>query len=293
MRCSDPLIPFRTPRVKSATHLVADLVTNAPCSTERIAAIYLLDRTLTERGAITMANTSPRWRPFLELATTLVLVCASIAVVGFLAWDRLSPRRNQLGPRPEPPLPTDPISLEGAVLRGDSKALAVLLEYSEFECPYCGQYARDVLPEVDRLYVRQGRVQIAFRHFPLSIHRFAQKAAEAAECAGRQGRFWEMHDELFRRPDDLEIAALRKRSKQLGLDTKSFDRCLDGEMAAKVNADVESAKALAISGTPTFFLGSRLQDGKIRVIKRLRGAQILSQLEAAMNRIEADRLQTR
>jgi protein-disulfide isomerase len=131
-----------------------------------------------------------------------------------------------------------------------------LLEYGDFQCPYC----RDAVPSLERVLARlDGRVRLVFRHFPLtSKHPRAQELAEAAEAAGAQGRFWEMHDLLFaeREPDPVELA------RRLGLDVARFQEELrSGAHAARVAEDRARGEASGVAGTPTFFVAGERHRG--------------------------------
>lgn len=141
-------------------------------------------------------------------------------------------------------------------LRGPEKAPVTVVEYGDFECAYCGQ-AEPVLRE---LLADPGDVRYVWRHLPLTdVHPHAQYAAEAAEAAGRQGAFWEMHDLLFERQDALTPGDLGRYAAELGLDTKKFAADLRNHVgAARIAKDLDSADLSSVSGTPTFFInGSR------------------------------------
>jgi len=183
-------------------------------------------------------------------------------------------------------LPPEPVSLEGAAIRGSRAAKVAIIEHSDFQCPYCGRFAREILPELEKGYVATGKVLLAFREFPLTIHPFAEKAAEAAECAGRQGKFWEMHDRLFVK-QQLDPPSLEAHAKALHLSPGVFDTCLAGEAADKVRQDTEAGKALLVTGTPTFFVGTIQPDGRVKVLQRVSGALPLAQFGAALDRIIA------
>lgn len=194
-------------------------------------------------------------------------------------------------PRPEPTVPADPISLDGAQLLGNKAAPLVLLAYSDFQCPYCGKFARETMPEFRRSYVDTGKVLLAFRELPLeAIHPLAFKAAEAAECAGRQGQFWAMHDVTFADQRHLDDAALREHAKAAHADPARFAACVaSAEIAAKVKADEKTAEALDVSGTPTFFLGVLDSQGRLRTARRFSGAQTPLQLSAMVETLLATR----
>jgi protein-disulfide isomerase len=146
--------------------------------------------------------------------------------------------------------------------RGPAAAPVTIVEFSDFQCPYCGRFT-PVLKQVLAAYPTQ--VRLVYEYFPLStIHPDAQKAAEAAACANNQGKFWEMHDTLFAEQSSLDIDALKDKAKRLGLDTKQFDDCLDGGLAgAVVAADVAAGQRLGIGATPVSFVNGRFVNGTV------------------------------
>jgi protein-disulfide isomerase len=174
--------------------------------------------------------------------------------------------------RPEPPVPEDPVSLDGANVDGPRSAAIAVIEFSDFQCPYCGRFARETWPSIRKSYVETGKVLFAFREFPLeSIHKSALQAAEAAECAGEQNSFWKMHDLMFADQTHLEQPALEARAHDSGLDVPRFDKCLASSVDAKVKADEKTGVSLAVAGTPTFFLGRIQADGRVKVVRRFSG----------------------
>ncbi|MDX9892827.1 MAG: DsbA family protein [Patescibacteria group bacterium] len=144
-------------------------------------------------------------------------------------------------------------------IRGNANAKVTLIEFSDFQCPYCQRH----YATINQLAADYGdKIRVVFRHFPLSsIHPNAQKAAEAAECAGEQGKFWEMHDQLFEAAS-LDIASLKTMAGQLGLSQSQFDSCLDSsKYASKVAKQAAEAQAAGITGTPGTFVNSELVKG--------------------------------
>ncbi len=139
---------------------------------------------------------------------------------------------------------------------GARNATVTILEYSDFECPFCGKFATDTAPIIKTDYVDTGKVKLVFRHFPLTqIHTYAQKSAEASECAAEQGKFWEMHDLLFTNQDALYITALKQYAKDLGIDADAFNKCLDsGVMAERIRADAAEGGRRGVTSTPMFFV---------------------------------------
>ncbi len=147
-------------------------------------------------------------------------------------------------------------------IRGDKNAKVTLVEYSDFECPFCGK----LIPTLDKIMDEyKGKVKLIFRHFPLSsIHPNAQKAAEASECASDQGKFWEMHDKMFAEQDNLGIDSLKAMAKSLGLNSSKFNECLDsGKYAKKVADSEEEGTAYGVKGTPTTFVNGTLISGSL------------------------------
>ena len=143
---------------------------------------------------------------------------------------------------------------------GPADAPVTLVEYGDFECPYCGQ----AYPIVKALQERLGdRLRVVFRNFPLSeSHPHAEHAAEAAEAAGAQGRFWEMHDMLYENQGALGDRALIGYATQLGLDAARVTRELEsGTFADKVRADFRGGVRSGVNGTPTFFINGERYDG--------------------------------
>lgn len=146
-------------------------------------------------------------------------------------------------------------------MRGDEKAKVTIVEFSDFQCPYCGA----VEPTVKRVLKEyEGKVRFFFRDFPLPNHEHAIKASEAAHCASDQGKYWEMHDKLFENQTALDVASLKGYAKTLGLDTAKFDKCLDsGEKAKAVMANLEAGQDLNVSSTPAFFINGVSMNGAL------------------------------
>ncbi len=160
---------------------------------------------------------------------------------------------------PYPDLPSIDVSRDDDAVRGDPNAPVVIIEFSDYQCPYCKRNKATM----DKIRETYGdKVAFVFRDFPLKFHSKAQKAAEAAECAGEQGKYWEFHDYLFEHQDKLDVDDLKETAKELGLDTQAFNQCLDsGAMADEVAADVKAGEALGIKGTPMAFVNGKMVNG--------------------------------
>lgn len=145
---------------------------------------------------------------------------------------------------------------------GPANAPVVIVEFGDFECPYC----RDAFPIVRELINKfEGKVRWQWRHFPLSdVHTGAIRAAEASECAAEQGNFWGYHDKLFLNQPDFSDASLVRYALQIGLDQQKFNTCLASEKyKQKIQRDYEAGLAAGVGGTPTFFINSRKVPGVI------------------------------
>ena len=154
------------------------------------------------------------------------------------------------------------ISTEGSPDVGPANAKITVVEFSDFECPYCVRF-NPTLDQVKEQY--KDHVRVVFRQFPLnSIHPKAQKAAEASLCAHDQGEFWKMHDLLFEEQKDLDLAQLKEKGERLGLDTEKFNSCLDDDKyAAQVATDVLEGSSLGVTGTPSVFINGRPVKGVV------------------------------
>jgi len=155
-------------------------------------------------------------------------------------------------------IPRALISLENTPVRGDINAPVKLVEYADYECPYCQQ----IQPTLDKLEAEyKGRLAFGYKDVPLPNHPHAQKAAEAAHCAGVQSKYWEFHD-LMMTTKEIEVAQLKEGARKLGLDAQAFDTCLDsGQQAARVKVQLDEATKLGLQGTPSFFLNGRYFSG--------------------------------
>ena len=222
----------------------------------------------------------------LEHAATLAVIAAAGLVIWRFANDSFVWRsRAAATPIPAITLPTSPLSLNSAKLRGSSTAPVVLLLFSEFECLFCKKLFRDVLPTLEEEYVAKNRVLLAFRHLPLtSIHANALPAAIASECARAHGRFWDFHDRLFGSPEKLGSNVIARTWADLGFSDDELDRCSQSDAARQqVDADMDEAKRLGITGTPTSFVGRRTPGGEVLVDVVLSGVQPLARFREALD----------
>src|SRR5712675_2277642 len=158
--------------------------------------------------------------------------------------------------------PSITVAYDPARVKGDPKAPITIVEFSDFQCPYCKK-SESTLHELLTKY--NGRVKLAYLDFPLrEIHPLAQSAAEAARCAGEQGKFWEYHDALYADQSKLDGAELLTRARALKLDEKSFQSCVtSGKFKSKIDADLEQGRKAGVAGTPGFFVNGVFLSGAL------------------------------
>ena len=170
---------------------------------------------------------------------------------------------NQIDDEPNVPLANVPPITDADYPKGGDNAKVTMIEYSDFECPFCSRH-NDTMKKIEAEYGDQ--IRIVFRHFPLSFHPEAQKAAEASECAGEQGKFWEMHDKIFdaNTAGNMSVAKWKEEAKNLGLNAGQFDECLDsGKYAKKVIDVMDAGAAAGVEGTPATFINGELVSGAV------------------------------
>lgn len=161
---------------------------------------------------------------------------------------------------PEPEPPRVDVAATGP-FKGPDKAPVTIVEFSDFQCPYCSAAAK-TLDKVVADYA--GRVRIVFRDYPLPFHEDAAKAAEAGGCADEQGKFWAMHDQLFDNQARLKVPDLKRHARSVGLDSAKFDACLDsGRFAVRVREHLEAGSRAGVRGTPAFFVNGRPLSGAL------------------------------
>jgi protein-disulfide isomerase len=231
-----------------------------------------------------------RLRSVLDVtATVLVLVAASAVIALAVRNWRQAPTQVARQP-PAPAIPTAPQPVEGAQSIGSRSAGVAMIIYSDFECPYCGTFARESWPSIKRDFVDTGRALVVFKHLPLPMHAEARGAAIAAECAAGQGKFWPLHDLLFQNQSHLSAATERALAATAGIDLTQFDACVQQQPGGgTVARDVESARTLGINSTPTFLVGHVQSDGTVKVSEIILGAQPADRFRAAFERAGANR----
>jgi protein-disulfide isomerase len=199
-------------------------------------------------------------------------------------------RNLQRSLQPQRPAATPPVAVPPSVRLGSGTALGkgdakvAVIEFSEFQCPFCKRYHDQTFAKVKEAYVDSGKVLYEFRHYPLAgIHLQARPAALAARCAAEQGAFWRMHDELFKAQASLGPDLFARLAKALDLDGDRFQKCLaDPKQDESLSHEIAAAEALGIRSTPHFFLG-RVRDGSLVSVRALGGAQPFGSFRAALD----------
>jgi len=153
---------------------------------------------------------------------------------------------------------TEKLTAEDARTKGDKNAKVTMYEYSDFECPFCGNFFTGAYKQIEEKYVKTGKVKVVFKDFPLTFHANAQKSAEAARCAQEQGKFWEMHDKLFSNQKSLTTDNYKKWAGEMGVKSDQFNQCLDsGKYADAVKKDLAEGVKIGIQGTPSFVINGQ------------------------------------
>lgn len=148
------------------------------------------------------------------------------------------------------------IDVAGYPSLGNPKASLVMVEFTDFQCPYCARYHATTFPVLRKDYVDTQRMRYVAVDFPLDFHSLAFKAAEASHCAGQQGEYWPIYERLFQATPHIEPANLVRIAGKLGLNTASFQTCLNqGTAVPAVRRGISEAEALGVDGTPTFIIG--------------------------------------
>lgn len=217
--------------------------------------------------------------------STFVLVIALVVVL-IVTSGGGSPSGNVVNPDSAAPT-TAGVKVqieENDPVLGNPDAKVTIVEFSDFECPFCERAYSGAIADFEQSdYFTSGKVNLVYKHLPLnSIHPDAQKAAEAAECANRQGKFWEYHNTLFENQQYLDVSSLKKYAANLGLDTAEFNSCLDGnEAKAEVQKETTQATTAGARGTP-YFVVINTATGDTQVVS---GAVPFAQFEAAINAV--------
>ncbi len=197
-----------------------------------------------------------------------------------------TPQPTQQSPQPSAPQ-IFTVSFDGEPVKGNPDAPVTVVEFSDFQCPFCSRFFEQTLPLIEENYIDTGKIKFVYKDFPLdNLHPNARSAHIAAECADEEGKFWEYHDVLFQKQaewqrlasSDLDIT-LSQFAVDLGMQAASFESCMESQdIADEVNQDVLEAAKYGATGTPTFFIGNE-KDGFIKLV----GAQPYAAFQRAID----------
>jgi protein-disulfide isomerase len=215
-----------------------------------------------------------KWRHSLNVLASVMMIAASAVLI----WNSWQSRR---------PAPSRPSALgktvdtRGIAVKGNADRGVALIEFADFECPFCRKFAQETFPALDKEYFSSGKATFIYRHFPIeSLHPHARGLAIRSECAGQQGRFWDYYSRA-NAVTKFSADVIASLHLELGLDREDFDRCAEAS-SAQVDADLQLAESLNLRSTPVFLLG-RIESGRVRVEQTLSGALPASNFKRALD----------
>lgn len=182
------------------------------------------------------------------------------------------------------------IDITGAPTQGRADAVVTLVEFSDYECPFCIRHFKETMSKIRAMYVDPGKILYVFNDLPIDeLHPAAIRAHQAARCAAEQNKFWDLHPLLFSAPGTHENVMLAARAAEAGLGVDDFKACLEsGRTTAAVRRSVEMAQSLGLSGTPSFFVGLREPStNQVRVLQKVAGARPFADFEQAIAKVAA------
>lgn len=221
-------------------------------------------------------------RMALAAILTLLLGCAGSANQYDAALVSTVGERPAISSSPARAMPPNPMAL------GSASAALTIIEFSDYQCPYCRRFHDEVLPALRQAYIDTGKVQLIFKDFPLSIHPQAMPAALAGRCAGTQGKFWPMNALLFAHHDKLEATLYLQLAQTLGLEVEAFKKCMQQPaMRQAVQRDQNQARGLNINATPSFLIG-RMQGERMLIERVASGFVDFATLSSEIDKLLAD-----
>jgi protein-disulfide isomerase len=216
---------------------------------------------------------------------SITVIIGSVLISGAILYDKLNytnesiigedNQRQVVEQQDQPKNQNKPslakVSIDDDAVLGNENAVLTMIEFSDFQCPYCRKFAIDTLPQIKKEYINTGKVKFVYRDFPLSFHPGAQPAGEGAECAKEQGKFQEMHDKIFDEQQkqgqgtvQFGVDEIKKWASQIGLSVSKFNQCIEsGKYKEEVKKDIADGQAVGVRGTPAFFIGESTESGII------------------------------
>ena len=194
-------------------------------------------------------------------------------------------KKMMRGPAQPALKPPPTMGVTGEPFKGDAAAKLAIIEYADFQCPFCRRFEHDIYPQIRDSYVNTGKLKYFHRDMPLSFHEGAMPAARAVHCATEQGKFWEMHDSLLGDAASLSAADIDQRATKLGMNVPELDKCISSDKFADViQRSVTEASVMQIGGTPTFIIGTLDAQGNVMSVKQtVVGASSFETFKAALD----------
>ncbi len=201
------------------------------------------------------------------------IILAAVLISGTLLFasyrNNPSSQLGTIGNNPGSPPQKVAVSIDDDAMLGNKNAPVTIIEFSDFQCPFCRSFWKSTLPLIKSNYIDTGKVRLVYRDFPLSFHSSSHLAAEAAECAKDQDKYWPMHDKIFSEQAKsgegtvlFTATEVKKWGSQIGLSAGNFEQCLSsGKYRAEVDKDLADGTAAGVSGTPSFFVNGHLLVG--------------------------------
>lgn len=227
------------------------------------------------------------------ISMSILISGGALKVKGLNVQAALIPSQNpgqpQVAAQPDPTTPVK-VDISGNPVLGDKNAKLTLVEFSDYECPFCKKTFDELLPELKKNYIDTGKVRLIYKNLPLPFHQNSAKESEAALCAQDQGgdvAFYQYHDQIFTKTTSggtgIALDQLPTMAKEIGLNVSTFQKCLDnGKFKAQVDKDVAEAGKVGASGTPTWFLGKTTGSDSVEGVIMV-GAQPFSAFKAAID----------
>lgn len=239
------------------------------------------------KGEKTVVEFTPGTPGRYRFTCTMGMFSGTIDVVGDDAGTSLGDNNGQQNTSVQVSTDDDPVL-------GNATAPLTLIEFSDFQCPFCRIFWKDALPAIKKEYIDTGKLKLVYRDYPLSFHPSAELAAQAGECAQDQGKFWKFHDKLFQEQDakgqgtvQFSVEDVKRWGTQLGFGSR-FSQCIDSETyKLEVGKDMNDGRLAGVSGTPSFFLGRSGSDSMV-LGAPIVGALPFSEFKSAIDKLLAD-----
>jgi len=193
-------------------------------------------------------------------------------------------KQGLAGAQQRPARPTTAtVAISNKPVMGSDSAPVTVVEFADYQCPYCLRFTKTTFPSLKKDYIDTGKVRWVALNLPLPFHKDARKAAQATHCAGEQGKFWEMREELFKNPQKLAAENLPVHAASVGVEVEAFNACLASDRhLADIDQDAKDAGEVRLTGTPSFIIGKTASDkitGQVVI-----GAQPLNVFNAAIKK---------